>query len=63
MSRDLLLPLIMFSKFMILLHLSTSMIELFMLDLVMFMIYLFQNLIIQLPNYSTDMPSLYGTEA
>ena len=51
-SRDLLLPLIMFSKFMILLHLATSMIELFMLDLVMFMIYLFQNLIIQLPNYS-----------
>ena len=38
---------------MILLHLATSMIELFMLELVLFMIYLFQNLIIQLPNYST----------
>ena len=51
--RDLLLPLIIFSEVMILLHLAISMIELFMLDLVMFMIYLFCNLIIQLPNYST----------
>ena len=38
---------------MILPRLVTSMMELFMLDLVMFMIYLFWNLIIQLPNYST----------
>ena len=37
--------LIMFSEFMILLCLANSMIELFMLDLVMFIIYLFQNLI------------------
>ena len=46
--------LIMFSGFMFLLHLATSMIELFILDLVIFMIYLFRNLIIQLPNYSTN---------
>ena len=38
---------------MTLLRLVTNMVELFILDLVMFMIYLFQNLIIQLPNYST----------
>ena len=38
---------------MIWLCLATSMIELFMLDLVMVMIYLFQNLIMQLPNFST----------
>ena len=43
----------MFSEFMILLCLVASMIKLFMLDLVMFMIYLFQNLIIELTNYST----------
>ena len=45
--------LIMFSELIILLFLATTMIELFMLDLVMFMIYLFQNLIMQLPNIST----------
>ena len=45
---------IMFAEMiMIWLCLATSMIELFMLDLVMVMIYLFQNLIMQLPNYST----------
>jgi hypothetical protein len=33
--------------------LITSMIELFMIDLTMLMIYLFQNLIMQLPNNST----------
>ena len=38
---------------MIWLCLATSMIGMFMLVLIMFMIYLFQNLIIQLPNYST----------
>ena len=38
---------------MTLLRLVTNMVELFILDPVMFMIYLFQNLIIQLPNYST----------
>ena len=38
---------------MFLLRLVTSMIILFILVLVMFMIYLFQNLIIQLPNCST----------
>ena len=42
----------MFSEFLILLCLTTSTIELFMLDLVIFMIYLFQNLIIKLPNIS-----------
>ena len=36
---------------MIWLCLATSMIELFILDLVMVMIYLFRNLIMQLPNY------------
>ena len=46
----------MFFELIILLYLTTSMIELFMLDLVMFMIYLFQNLIIQLPNFSTLTP-------
>ena len=46
----------MFLKLMILLCIATSMIELFMLDLVMFMIYLFQNLIMQLPNFSTLTP-------
>ena len=46
--------LIMLSEIIILLRLATSMIDLFMLDLVMFMIYLFQNLIIQLYNYSTS---------
>ena len=45
--------LIIFYEIMILLSLPTSMIKLFMLDLFMFMIYLFQNLIIKLPNYST----------
>ena len=49
--------LIIFSELIILLCLATSMIELFMLDLVMFMIYLFRNLIMQLPNISTE----YGT--
>ena len=45
---------IMFAEMiMIWLCLATSMIELFMLDLVMVMIYLFWNLIMQLPNYST----------
>ena len=44
--------LIMFSEFLILLCLTTSTIELFMLDLIIFMIYLFQNLIIKLPNIS-----------
>ena len=38
---------------MILLCFAAIMIELFMLDLVMFMIYLFRNLIMQLSNYST----------
>ena len=47
------LVLIMFSELIILLCLATSMIELFMLDLVMFMIFLFRNLIMQLPNIST----------
>ena len=42
----------MFSDIMILLRLATSMIGLFMLVLVMFMIYLFQNLIRHLSNYS-----------
>ena len=42
---------------MIWLCLATSMIELFMLDLVMVMIYLFRNLIMQLPHYSTICPS------
>ena len=45
--------LIMFSEIMIILCFAASMIELFMLDLVVFMINLFQNLIIKLPNYST----------
>jgi len=35
------------------------MIELFMLDIVMFMIYLFQNLIMQLPNISTTQKPYY----
>ena len=49
---------IMFAEMiMIWLCLATSMIELFMLDLVMVMIYLFRNLIMQLPNYSTICPS------
>jgi len=43
----------MFSEIMILPHLATSMIKLFILDLFMFMIYLFQNLIIQLSNCLT----------
>ena len=38
---------------MIWLCLATNMIELFMLDLVMVMIYLFPNLVMQLSNYST----------
>ena len=38
---------------MFLLRIATSMIGMFMLVLIMFMIYLFQNLIRQLPNYST----------
>ena len=46
--------LIMFSEFMIMLCLVTSMIELFMLDLVMLMIYLFRNVIMQLSHISTD---------
>ena len=37
---------------MFLLRIATSMIGMFMLVLIMFMIYLFQNLIRQLPNYS-----------
>ena len=45
--------LIMFSELIILLCLATSMIQLFMLDLVMFIIYLFRNLIMQLSNIST----------
>ena len=45
--------LIMSLELIILLCLATSMIQLFMLDLVMFIIYLFQKLIIQLPNTST----------
>ena len=43
----------MFPDIMVQLHLTTSMIGLFMLVLVMFMIYIFRNLIKQLPNYST----------
>ena len=43
----------MFSELIILLCLATSMIQLFMLDLVMFIIYLFRNLIMQLSNIST----------
>ena len=46
--------LIMFCEIMIMLCLITSMIELFMLDLIMLMIYLFQNLVMQLPNISTQ---------
>ena len=42
--------LIMFPDIMVQLHLTTSMIGVFMLVLVMFMIYLFWNLIRQLPN-------------
>ena len=45
--------LIMFFEIMIILCLITSMIELFMLDLIMLMIYLFWNLIMQLSNIST----------
>ena len=45
--------LIMFSELIILLCLAASMIQLFMLDLVMFIIYLFRNLIMQLSNIST----------
>ena len=45
---------------MIWLCLATSMIELFMLDLVMVMIYLFRNLIMQLPNYSTIQNLIIG---
>ena len=44
---------------MIWLCLATSMIELFMLDLVMVMIYLFWNLIMQLPNFSTIQKPYY----
>ena len=44
---------------MIWLCLATSMIELFMLDLVMVMIYLFRNLIMQLPNFSTIQKPYY----
>ena len=43
----------MFPDIMVQLHLTTSMIGVFMLVLVMFMIYIFRNLIKQLPNYST----------
>ena len=43
----------MFFDIMVLLRLAISMTDLFMLVLVMFMIYLFQNLIMQLSNYST----------
>ena len=50
----------MFFELIILLYLTTSMIELFMLDLVMFMIYLFRNLIMQLPNNSTLIPPSPG---
>ena len=49
----------MFSELIILLCLATSMIQLFMLDLVMFMIYLFRNLIMQLPNISTIQKPYY----
>ena len=41
--------LIVFSEIMIMLCLITSMIEFFILDLIMLMIYLFRNLIMQLP--------------
>ena len=44
---------------MIWLCLATSMIELFILDLVMVMIYLFRNLIMQLPSYSTTQKPYY----
>ena len=44
---------------MIWLCLATSMIELFILDLVMVMIYLFRNLIMQLPNFSTIQKPYY----
>ena len=47
--------LIMFFKFMIMLCLVVSTIELFMLDLIVFMIYLFWNLIMHMPNYLTSM--------
>ena len=43
----------MFSEIMIMLCVIASMIELFMLDLVMFIIYLFWNLIMLLSNTST----------
>ena len=43
----------MFSELIILLCLAASMIQLFMLDLVMFIIYLFRNLKMQLSNIST----------
>ena len=49
----------MFSELIILLCLATSMIELLMLDLVMFMIYLFLNLIMQLLNILTIQKSYY----
>jgi hypothetical protein len=47
----------MFYETMILLCFAAIMIELFMLDLVMLMIYLFRNLIMQLPNFPTTLPS------
>ena len=52
----------MFFEVMILLcfaRLATSMIGLFMLVLIMFMIYLFRNLIKQLPNFSTIQKPYY----
>ena len=50
----------MFYDIMILLCFAAIMIELFMIDLVMFMIYLFRNLIMQLPNNSTLIPPSPG---
>jgi hypothetical protein len=52
--------LIMFSEIIIMLCLITSMIELFMLGISMLMIYLFQNLSMQLPNISTIQKPYYG---
>ena len=49
----------MFLDLIILLCFATSMIELFILDLVIFMIYLFWNLIMQLPNTSTIQKPYY----
>ena len=51
--RNLILLLIIFLEIIVLLCHVSSMIELFMLVFIIFIIYLFWNLIIQLPNYST----------